>query len=483
MKIKALELNINNIFKIVPICFFRKVVFGIVCLVLIPLLFSCFSSEQKVVPSPIKPEKGISEETKPALINTVQQEKETQENTQAGEPVRVQSTMTPAIDMQNQQEVISENTVEIKSSPDTVEVSQSEETQPQKALPEGNTEEEESSSPSTDPFSKIKLGMNYEEVVNLLGEPDYLITQSSNKQMKLYRWNREDKVLYGRFENGILKRYSGRTETDKNVDNPLTRELYDQLKEGMELDEVVAILQRAGTQVSSDNKGGTLYLWTDKGGSSFSARFENNKLVRKSGFYVRPAPISENQMTEESQTEEITEGAIEENPTEEVEVNPGEEEEEEQPQTVEESVYQQPDRVTPQSVNRQQIQTRPENRRIIYAGSPKRFSDENQKNNFIKQSSLRRKMRLPDYTYQLRDGSYEIRIYNPLDTSVKVGLRSGKKGKDVSIPAGSTKTVKVPRGTYQFVYIRDDEPTELQQGGTVQIDGLFVGDIEVMLLK
>lgn len=481
MKIKVLKRNnIDNIDKSIFICVFKKVVHSITCFVLISLLFSCFSSEQKVAPSPTKSEKNILEETKPASISTVQQEKETQENTQAEEPIRIQSTMTPAIDIEKQQQPVSQNTVEINSSLKEIEVSQSNEDQTQETLPNEDTEEEEKPSPSAEPFDKVKLGMNYEEVVSLLGEPDYLITQSSDKQMKLYRWNREEKVLYGRFENGILKRYSGRAETNENIPNPLTRELYDQLKEGMELDEVVAILQRAGTQVSSDNKGGNLYLWTDKAGSSFSARFENNKLVRKSGFYVRPAPVIENQIIEETQTDEISESTVEENTAEEIETNPTEEKEEEQPQTVEESISQQPNRITPQSVNRQQMQTRPENRRIIYAGSPKKYSDEN---DFIKQSSIRRKVKLPNYTYQIRDGSYEIRIYNPLDTSVKVGLRSGKKGKDISIPAGGEKTVKVPRGNYQFVYIRDDAPTELQQGGTVQIDGLFVGDIEVMLLK
>ncbi|MGC9054848.1 MAG: DUF3862 domain-containing protein, partial [Candidatus Hydrogenedens sp.] len=357
-----------------------------------------------------KLEKSFSEETKPTLTNIVQQAEESGENTQAGEPVRVQSTMTPAIDIQNQQKTISENTTEIMTYPEGTEIAQSQGDQIQETSSDKNTEEENPTI-SLEPFSKVKLGMSYEDVVSLLGEPDYLITQSSDKQMKLYRWNRKEKVLYGRFEKGVLKRYSGRTETSENTTNPLTRELYDQLREGMELDEVVAILQRAGTQVSSDNKGGVLYLWTDKGGSSFSARFENNKLVRKSGFYVRPTPIDEKQMTEERQAEENMEGAVEMNPTEEGGENPIEEEKTE---VVEEPVYQQPNRVVPQSVNKEPTQTRPDNRRIVYAGSPRKFSDENREADFVKQSSLKRKAKLPGYTYQLRDGSYEIKIYNPL---------------------------------------------------------------------
>lgn len=76
-----------------------------------------------------------------------------------------------------------------------------------------------------------------------------------------------------------------------------------------------------------------------------------------------------------------------------------------------------------------------------------------------------------------------MKIYNPLDTPVKVGIRSGKRGRDISIPAGGSKTLKVSRGNYQIFYIREDDPSVLQEGGSIQIDGLFVGDVEVHLLK
>ncbi|GEM_PF-1223347 len=492
MKIKISEWDSRRFADIVFVYFLKKFFYFIVCFLFIPFLFSCFSSEQETVRSPISAEKETQKETKISLVDTVQESEDAGNFQQKEEPVRVQSTLTPITGNQNTQEIVSTNTFEVPTSLKGGEVTGEQKESREEILSEQNVEKDEESMSSIDPFSKIKVGMGYEEVTSLLGAPDFLITQSADRNMKLYRWNRESKVLYGRFENNILKRCSGKTETDGTAPIPLTRELYDQLKEGMELDEVVAILQRAGTQVSSDNRGGILYLWTDKGGSSFSARFENNKLVRKSGFYVRPVPIRENQIEEVPETVEVLEGAVEEKPTNEMEevsveedadISPSKIEQKEQVPVENDAVSQVSNRLSPQSVGSKQNPIISSTRRIVYAGSQKRFLNEDSGSGIIKQSPMRRKVKLPGYTYQLREGSYEITIHNPLDTSVKLGLRSGKRGKNISIPAGGVKSVKVPRGDYQFVYIRDDEPAELQQGGNVRIDGLFVGDIEVMLLK
>lgn len=496
MEIKSLSQKMHGFLKLYHAYFSVEILSGIFLLFLLSLLFSCFSPEQKEVSSPPRIEEKILGEVGISPGDIHQKTKETGENTQAQEPIRVQSTMTPVVDMSTRQEHTLPNTSEVPTSTQKPNTSGQEEEQVKEVLPkpEPNEEREAETVSPVDPLHKVKIGMNYEEVIKLIGEPDFLITKSADEKMKLYRWNREGKILYGRFEDGVLKRYSGKSLESENAPLPLTRELYDQLKEGMELDEVVALLQRAGTQVSSDNKGGILYLWTDKEGSSFSARFENNKLVRKSGFYVRPAPIEKNQITEEEKKnndEEVGESSLEETTPDEMEEYPPDENKDvsnidrgkEQLPVGEAPGYQESSRWPPQTNIRGTTPVKTENRRIIYAGNPKRSSDEDTKTDIIKQSSLRRKAKLPDYIYQLREGSYEIKIYNPLDTSVKVGLRSGKRGKNISIPAGSVKSIKVPRGDYQFVYIRDDEPTELQQGGSVTIDGLFVGDIEVMLLK
>lgn len=459
----------NNCFtEQVCACFNRNVLSLIVSLFLVFSFSSCFSPEQKIVsPSEKTNEENVVEQKKEIPIQRLEEQEEDVQNTA---PILIQSTITPTIEWKKPEENIKENTVVLQSPVIKDEVKPEVET----------TSEEAENSELEDSFNKVNVGMSYEDVIKILGEPDILVSQDSEGRMKLYRWTREGKSLYGRFENGKLTRHSQRSEPGTNNISPLTRELYEQLKIGMELDEVVALLQRPGTKVSSDDKGETLYLWTDKEGSSFSARFSNNKLVRKSGFYVRP--ISESDEIEEAQPyqEEPEESSITE-PTQQTNEAEAPVLKDTQTQVVEQPMSQETEELVPQTTNQDQTKIVSNNRRIIYSG-PRDKNVENQEA-AAKQVSGRRKAKLPDYTYRLKDGSYEMKIYNPLDTPVKVGIRSGKRGRDISIPAGGSKTLKVSRGNYQIFYIREDDPSVLQEGGSIQIDGLFVGDVEVHLLK
>ncbi|HOV34190.1 MAG TPA: hypothetical protein PLX23_12605 [Candidatus Hydrogenedens sp.] len=469
----------NRFTKHIFVCLNNNVLSLMISLFLVLSFCSCFSPEQKIAPSSAKTGgENVIEHKKESIVNKpVQRLEEQDEEAQNTAPIRIQSTITPTIEWKKPKENIAENTEEVQTSVERDDI---------KPETETISEEESEVSELEDIFNQIKLGMRYEEVVKVLGEPDILVSQDSEGRMKLYRWTREGKSLYGRFEDGILKRHSQRSETESDNIVPLTRDLYEQLKIGMELDEVVALLQRPGTLVSSDDKGETLFLWTDKEGSSFSARFANNKLVRKSGFYVRPVSMPK-------AAEEVEETQVYEEP-EESPINKFEDEstketneinvpilEQERKQVKEQPINQETENLVPQTTNQNQTKIVSNNRRIIYSGSRNK-NVENQETE-TKQVSGRRKAKLPDYTYRLSDGSYEMKIYNPLDTPIKVGIRSGKRGKDISIPAGNTKTLKVPRGNYQIVYIREDDPSLLQEGGTIQIDGLFVGDVEVHLLK
>ncbi|MCA1902853.1 MAG: hypothetical protein LDL53_11675 [Candidatus Hydrogenedens sp.] len=463
---------------------------SVISLILLFNLLSCFSSEKNSTTSVNEPsEKTISKdnigEVKPPALPAEQVSQNT-------ESILIQSSLTPKLEHEKTEE--SESTigntsalqVQPKESKDSEVVSERlTKVTDENVIPapnEGNVE--------IDPFNQIQVGMRYDEVVKVIGEPDVLISQGSGGQMKLYRWNREDKSLYARFENGILKRCSRKVETGTGNIIPLTRELYDQLKEGMPLEDVVALLQRPGTKVSSDNAGEVIYLWTDKGGSSFSARFVSNKLVRKSGFYVRPVSVP--QVTEEPEEvpqqieEEVGEGPITEEIGEGYEMMEDERGESYDEQNVLENKtpIQNINRTVPPAVNEERSKIVYNNRRIIYAGERNRgLSETGGSVSVMRQKLARQRVRLPDFTYRLRDGAYEIRINNPLDTSVKVGIRSGKRGKDITLPPNGTRSLKVPKGDYQIFYIRDDDPTTVQQGGVIQIDGLFIGDVEVLLLK
>lgn len=69
----------------------------------------------------------------------------------------------------------------------------------------------------------------------------------------------------------------------------------------------------------------------------------------------------------------------------------------------------------------------------------------------------------PPYTEPL-SGNNEVRIDNPNNRAVKVGLRCGRKGKDFMVAIQSVRSVWVPDGSYQIFFIYQDEPDAVYQG-------------------
>lgn len=79
---------------------------------------------------------------------------------------------------------------------------------------------------------------------------------------------------------------------------------------------------------------------------------------------------------------------------------------------------------------------------------------------------LRRPKKWPDYTREL-SGEEEVRIVNPNDYRVAVGLRvGGIWGKDFIVPAQGERTVYVPSGDYEiyFQYLTERDRKKLLKG-------------------
>lgn len=329
-------------------------------------------------------------------------------------------------------------------------------------------------------FSRIKVGMTYEEVVGILGEPNMLVSSRKENNTFIYLWRQSNTSLYGKFENGVLVRRSGRL--DEEIETiPLTEEAYMEVKIGMTLEEVNNILKREGRKISGEGIGEGIYLWSDtKLGTSFSAKFEDGKLVRKSSFYSKPRSLSEISDLESGETLVTNEGV----PSKEEVVQTEQEEKIEDGERIKEEELVKKDLqisdIDQEERTKKDIRISPQ--RVVSVGKKKVGVEQKSEVGESERGEMR-KVRLPDFTYQLREGSYEMKIHNPLDVEVIVGVRSDKRGKNLSIGPGGTKSIKVPRGEYEIFYIRSDEPTRLLEGGTVKIDGLFVGDVDIYLIK
>jgi len=72
---------------------------------------------------------------------------------------------------------------------------------------------------------------------------------------------------------------------------------------------------------------------------------------------------------------------------------------------------------------------------------------------------------------QTLEGPNEVRVRNPNDFSVKVGLRSGDKGKDWDVSANGVASAFVPDGRYDIYFVYSSKPDALFQGDSFTLSG------------
>lgn len=82
-----------------------------------------------------------------------------------------------------------------------------------------------------------------------------------------------------------------------------------------------------------------------------------------------------------------------------------------------------------------------------------------------------KKARLPRFTRPIERGPHDVVIYNPNSYPVQVGVRSGKRGKDLSIGASGSATIYLPNGEYSVSYVAqgDAEDARLYNAGNFSV--------------
>lgn len=71
-----------------------------------------------------------------------------------------------------------------------------------------------------------------------------------------------------------------------------------------------------------------------------------------------------------------------------------------------------------------------------------------------------KKARLPRFTRPIERGPHDVVIYNPNPYPVQVGVRSGKRGKDLLIGASGSATLYLPNGDYSVSYVAQGGPED-----------------------
>jgi cytohesin len=85
----------------------------------------------------------------------------------------------------------------------------------------------------------------------------------------------------------------------------------------------------------------------------------------------------------------------------------------------------------------------------------------------------------PAYTSELT-GLHEVRVKNPNDFNVRVGLRSNDKGKDFIVSPNGVESVNVPNGRYDIYFNYSSDPSGLYQGDSFSLND---NGVEITITK
>jgi len=334
-------------------------------------------------------------------------------------------------------------------------------------------------------INQVEEGMDFSQVMALLGNAGMAVSSRGADSM-IYKWTQDGTSLVAKFEQGKLVRKTvlGAKKEPSEKEGVIKEEEYNQVKEGMTLEEVMALFDVKVKAMSGTGEPITIYKWSDENGSSFTAKFENGKLVRKTGLYIAPMEPEKTDGGEmEDRTQESTgEESLSEEKNAVAEPAPDEAAGAETG-AAEETVVQNTEEYWQEEEPKPVVKPRT-TERIKVAGQERRTRQREEKEPTpVDGKSYKPKAKLPKYTHTLRRGTYNISLRNEGDSAVKIGLRSGKRGWNGTLAPGDRSTVKVEEGSYELYYIYSNAPYTLQQGRTVIIDGNFMADVAITLIE
>lgn len=77
-------------------------------------------------------------------------------------------------------------------------------------------------------------------------------------------------------------------------------------------------------------------------------------------------------------------------------------------------------------------------------------------------------------------GGNEVRVRNPNDFSVRAGIRSGGKGKNLEVATNGVASAFVPDGRYDIYFVYSSKPDALFQGDSCTLNG---NGVKIQIVK
>lgn len=87
---------------------------------------------------------------------------------------------------------------------------------------------------------------------------------------------------------------------------------------------------------------------------------------------------------------------------------------------------------------------------------------------------------LPKFQNEIPKGTNEVRIRNPNEFAVTVGLRSAGKGRDFAVAEKTSASTLVPDGMYEIYFVYFTDPKALYRGDTFSLQG---NGVEIQIVR
>ena len=178
------------------------------------------------------------------------------------------------------------------SQPETAPVAESEleqTAQPADAQPELPAAVPDSRSFSLDQYLQILPGRSYEEVQAILGSPGENMVD--NERLKSFQWTNEDDSMISVtfYDNEMVSKAQAHLGPLLEGGQRVTRSQFDQLKEGMTLEEVTDVLGLGTERVFtlSDGVEERIMGWENSDGSEISVTLLDNQVTRLSDLMLK----------------------------------------------------------------------------------------------------------------------------------------------------------------------------------------------------
>ncbi len=267
----------------------------------------------------------------------------------------------------------------------------------------------------------------------------------------------------------------------------LTQVLVNALVMGIDYGEARDIIGFEGTVISTtgDNDEIVMYRWSDNRDANFMARFESDKLTRKTNLHIPASPAelaNDSDVAEES--EEINTPAPRPRPRPSAVQAENELESETEPDNTMETQEEQSAEVIVQPIEaaNNELEQVVEEQSQAEEQFDTAEVDQYQEDEVVAEAPRTARVQLPGFRRSLRNGIHNLRINNPSQSAVQVGIRTENQGRDVNVAAGGSQTLRLEQGTYQIFYIYRDEPSALLGGGSVTLESFGLPDADVTLM-